>query len=206
MSSAEIFLQYQPQLQRIAFNMVGCQSDAEDLVQDTFEKWFKIDHTSILNAKAYLIQTLKNICINFLNAVKRTREIPFNNPFEVLKNKYEEMDFRWIDFEHDLSKGVADLLQKLTFPEFSILILKEGFELDYPELTTIFNKKMEHCRQLLSRAKKKVDAPQVRFPLNLEKKEEVSKEISSVCKNGNVHQLITYLQKEVQKLPKFKKT
>lgn len=202
MSSAEIFLQYQPQLQRIAYNMVGCQNDAEDLVQDTFEKWLKIDHSSILNAKAYLIQTLKNICINFLNALKRNREIPFNNPFELLKNKYEEMDFRWIDFEQDLSKGVADLLQKLTLPEFSLLILKEGFELEYTDLMTIFNKKMEHCRQLVSRAKKKVNAPQVRFPLNLEKKEEVYKEISTVCKNGNVNQLINYLQQEVQKFKK----
>ena len=77
MSSAETFLQYQPQLQRMAFNMVGCMKDAEDLVQDTFEKWLKIDHTKIKNVKAYLIQTLKNICINFLNSIRKTREIHF---------------------------------------------------------------------------------------------------------------------------------
>ncbi|MEM6319659.1 MAG: sigma-70 family RNA polymerase sigma factor [Bacteroidota bacterium] len=202
MSSAETFLQYQPQLQRIAYNMVGCMKDAEDLVQDTFEKWLKVDHSTIKNVKAYLIQTLKNICINFLNSIRRTREIHFQNPLEGLRHRYEEIDFRPFDFEHDLSTGISELLQKLTLPEFSILILREGFEMDYPQLTQIFDKKMEHCRQLVSRAKKKIKAPQLRFPLNKEKKNRVSKEISTVCKNGNLQQLVTFLQKELERLPK----
>lgn len=178
--------------------MVGCMRDAEDLVQDTFEKWLKIDHSKVKNIKAYLIQTLKNTCINFLNTLKRTREIQFNNPLELLKNKYEEMDFLPFDFEYNLSAGIAQLLQKLTLPEFSILILKEGFELDYPELTEIFEKKKEHCRQLLSRAKKKIKTPQLRFPLNIDKKNQIFKEISTVCKNGNLQNLISFLQKEVR--------
>ncbi len=199
MSSAETFLQYQPQLQRMAFNMVGCMKDAEDLVQDTFEKWLKIDHAKIKNVKAYLIQTLKNICINFLNSIRKTKEIHFNNPLEGLRNRYEEIDFRPFDFEQDLSTGISELLQKLTLPEFSMLILKEGFEMDYPQLTEIFDKKMEHCRQIISRAKKKIKTPQIRFPLNIEKKEQVSKEISTVCKNGNLHNLIAFFQQEVKK-------
>ena len=196
-SSTETFIQYQPQLQRVAFNMVGCVKDAEDLVQDTFERWLKIDHSKIKNVKAYLIQTLKNICINFLNSIRKTREVYFQNPLEGFRNRYEEIDFRPFDFEQDLSIGISDLLQKLTLPECSILILKEGFELDYPELTEIFEKKMDHCRQLLSRAKKKIKAPQLRFPLNIEKKNQLVKEISSVLKNGNLQQLIAFLQKEV---------
>ncbi len=201
MSSAETFLQYQPQLQRMAFNMVGCMKDAEDLVQDTFEKWLKIDHTTIKNVRAYLVQTLKNICINFLNSLRKTREIHFNNPLEGLRNRYDEMDFRPFDFEQDLSTGISELLQKLTLPEFSMLILKEGFEMDYPQLTEIFDKKMDHCRQIISRAKKKIKTPQLRFPLNIEKKNQVSKEISTVCKNGNLQNLIAFFQQETQETP-----
>ncbi len=173
--------------------------DAEDLVQDTFEKWLKIDHSKIKNAKAYLIQTLKNICINFLNVIKRRREVTFSNPLEVLKNKYEEMDFGALDFEHELSVGIAELLQKLTLPELGILILKEGFGVNYAELTEIFENKMDHCRQLLSRAKKKIGQSQLRFPSHPARKDKLSRELSEVCKNGNLHNLITYLQKEVQK-------
>ena len=205
MSSAEIFLQYQPQLQKIAFNMVGCMKDAEDLVQDTFEKWLKVDQSRIKNVKAYLIQSLKNICINFLNSIRRSREINLSNRLEEFRNKYVELDFRPFDFEQDLLAGLSDLLQKLTFPEFSLLILKEGFEMDYPELTEIFEKRKDHCRQLVSRAKKKIKASNIRFPLNLEKRNELSRELSLVCKNGNLQQLIHLLQKEVAKLPKVRK-
>ena len=185
--------------------MVGCVKDAEDLVQDTFEKWLKVDASKVRNVGAYLIQTLKNICINFLNSFKKSKETHFNNRIEELRNRYEEIDFHLFDFEHDLSKGISELLQKLTLPEFSMLILKEGFEMDYPELTEIFEQKMEHCRQLLSRAKKKIKAPQLRFPLNIETRNLVSKEISVICKNGNLQNLVNYLQNEVQKLPKVKR-
>ena len=89
-------------------------------------------------------------------------------------------------------------MQKLTLPEFSMLILKEGFEMDYPQLTEIFDKKMEHCRKIISRAKQKIKKPQLRFPLNIEKKNQFSKEISTVCKNGNLQNLIAFFQKEVR--------
>ena len=131
--------------------------------------------------------------------LRLSREIHFNNPLEGLRNRYEEIDFRPFDFEQDLSTGISELLQKLTLPEFSMLILKEGFEMDYPQLTEIFDKKMEHCRQIISRAKKKIKTPQLRFPLNIEKKEQVSKELSTVCKNGNLSNLITFFQQEVKK-------
>ena len=179
--------------------------DAEDLVQDTFEKWLKVDQSRIKNVKAYLIQSLKNICINFLNSIRRSREINLSNRLEEFRNKYVELDFRPFDFEQDLLAGLSDLLQKLTFPEFSLLILKEGFEMDYPELTEIFEKRKDHCRQLVSRAKKKIKASNIRFPLNLEKRNELSRELSLVCKNGNLQQLIHLLQKEVAKLPKVRK-
>lgn len=196
MSSAQIFLDHQPLLHRMAYNMVGSWKDAEDLVQDTFEKWLKVDHDKIKNIKAYLIQTLKNICINFLNSIKRNREIHFGNPFEALKNRYEEMDFQKFDFDYNVSQGVAELLQKLTLPEFSMFILKEGFEMDYPELSDIFEKKLDHCRQLISRAKKKIEDTQIRFPLNKQRKNQLAEELSNVYANGNLNNLILLLKKE----------
>lgn len=198
MSSAQIFIEYQPMLQRIAFGMVGCVRDAEDLVQDTFEKWLKVDHQQIKNAKAYLITILKNTCTNFLNSFRKTKESTFTSSLESLKNRYEETDFRLFDFETDLATGVQELLQRLTLPEFSILLLKEGFEFDYQELTIIFGKKIDNCRQLLSRAKKKKNKPTNPFSVNPEKRRQLIKEILAVYRQqGNIQSLVTYLQKEL---------
>lgn len=194
--ATQVFIEHQPVLQRIAYRMVGCRKDAEDLVQDTFEKWLRIDHTSVQNAKAYLISILKNKCINFLNSLRRTKEISFATPLEAFKNRYEEIDFRLFDFETDLATGISELLQKLTIPEFSILLLREGFEFDYAELSETFGKKLEHCRQLLSRAKKKKAKRQFTFPLNIERRNRVTREIAAIYQNGNTQDLVAYLQKE----------
>ena len=199
MSAAQIFLEHQSLLQRIAFGMVGCIKDAEDLVQDTFEKWLQVDHQQIKNAKAYLIRILKNACINFLNSFRKTKEIQFDPLLELFKNKYEEIDFQLFDFENDLSSGVSLLLQKLTFPEFSLLLLKEGFEFDYVELSVLFEKKLDHCRQLLSRAKKKRSKRQLNFSLNQERRNQLTKEIAAIYKQGSLMDLITYLQGEIEK-------
>jgi len=196
MSATQVFLEYQPLLQRIALRMVGCVKDAEDLVQDTFEKWLKIDHSKIQNAKAYLITTLKNKCINFINSFRKNKELTFGSPMDLFKTKYEEIDFRLFDFETNLSAGIGDLLQKMTLPEFSILLLKEGFAFDYPELTEIFGQKIDNCRQLLSRAKKKKQARIASRPLNQERRKQITAEITAIYRQGNMQALVAYLQKE----------
>jgi len=198
-SAAQVFLEHQSMLQHIAFRMVGCVKDAEDLVQDTFEKWLQVDHSQISNAKAYLVRILKNTCINFLNSFRKTKETQFDPLLELVKNRYEEIDFRLFDFESDLTSGVSVLLQKLTFPEFSILLLREGFELDYAELSVLFEKKLEHCRQLLSRAKTKRAKRQLNFSLNQERRNQLTKEIMAIYKKGNMADLISYLQGEMKK-------
>ena len=197
-SATQVFLEYQPMLQRIAFGMVGCVRDAEDLVQDTFEKWLKVDHQKVKNVKAYLIKMLQNACTNFLNSFRRNREISFSSPLEVLRTKYEEADFRLFDFESDLATGIQEMLQRLTLPEFSILLLKEGFEFDYQELALIFGKKLENCRQLLSRAKKKKEKPNPTNAIHTEKSQQLTVEILKIYQQqGNIQSLVAYLQQEL---------
>lgn len=196
--AAQVFLEYQPLLQRIAFRMVGCMRDAEDMVQDTFEKWLKVEHQHINNVKAYLITILKNTCTNFLNSFRKTKEFTFSSPLETLKHKYIETDFRLFEFESDLATGLQELLQKVSLPEFSMLLLKEGFDFDYQELTVLMGKKLDHCRQLLSRAKKKQNNSTIRFSIHPEKRKQLTKEILQVYQQqGSIQSLITYLQNEI---------
>ncbi|HIN38881.1 MAG TPA: hypothetical protein EYM84_01265, partial [Flavobacteriales bacterium] len=58
-------LEYRPMLLSIAINLLGNIKDAEDMVQDTFVKWFERDTTHVVQSKGYLITTLKNACSNF---------------------------------------------------------------------------------------------------------------------------------------------
>ena len=61
-------------LQNIAYNLLRCKADAEDIVQDTFVKWLSIDQTKIQNTKAYLIKSVTNNCLTHLNSLKKKKE------------------------------------------------------------------------------------------------------------------------------------
>lgn len=70
MTKTEIFLEYRPFLFSVAYNMLGIVADAEDIVQDTYEKWLMLDVTTIQHPKSYLVKTVTNKCINHLNKIE----------------------------------------------------------------------------------------------------------------------------------------
>merc|ERR1711939_411348 len=73
-TQAKTIALYQPMLQAIAYKMVGCMHDAEDMVQDAFLKYLTVDQEKIVNAKAYLIKSVTNNCLNHLNSLKEKKK------------------------------------------------------------------------------------------------------------------------------------
>ena len=73
MNQAQAITLYQPLLHNIAYNLLRCKADAEDVVQDTFIKWLSIDQAKIQNTKAYLIKAVTNNCLNHISALKRKK-------------------------------------------------------------------------------------------------------------------------------------
>jgi DNA-directed RNA polymerase specialized sigma24 family protein len=60
MNNAQAIALYQPMLQAIAYNLVRCKADAEDIVQETFLKWLTLGPQKVENTKAYLITAVRN--------------------------------------------------------------------------------------------------------------------------------------------------
>ena len=60
MSKTEIFLEYRSFLFSVAYNMLGAVADAEDIVQDTYEKWLTIDQDQVKHPKSYLVKIVTN--------------------------------------------------------------------------------------------------------------------------------------------------
>ena len=77
------------------------------------------------------------------------------------------------------------------------MLLKEGFAFEYSELTEIFGQKIDNCRQLLSRAKKKKQTAQASRPLNPARKKQITAEITAIYQEGNMQALVAYLQQEL---------
>lgn len=198
MNQAQAIALYQPTLHRIAYNLVRCKADAEDIVQETFLKWLTIDHATIENTKAYLIRAVTNNCLNHLNALKRKKQ----EYIESLQNKeivlwFREMNFQHLDLDINLKAAFKLMQSKLQPLERAVFVLKEAFDFDYDAIQEVLDKKKDHCRQLFCRARKKLEEETAKIQLELPGKTQLLETFRKACDLGNAADLINELKKDV---------
>lgn len=164
--------------------------DAEDIVQDTFLKYLTVDQTQINNTKAYLIRSVTNNCLNHLNSLKQKKKEYLESV--KLPELFVKIDFSHLDFKHELGVALEIMNKKLAPLERAVFMLREGFDFDYDELQQIFNKKKDHCRQLVCRAREKLakETPKISLSFDKNKFFEAFRKASS---QGQFEDLIDHL-------------
>lgn len=196
MTQAQTIALYQPLLYRIAYNLVRSNADAEDIVQETFLRWLTIDHKKIENTKAYLIKAVTNNCLSHLEAIKKKKQeyIDSINASEFVQ-KLKEVNFSNLDFDIELKAAFKVLQAKLQPLERAVFLLKEVFDFDYDSLQKTLDKKKDHCRQLLARARKKLadETAKVHFDMP-----EVS-QLMDKFNSESISDLISHLKEDIKK-------
>lgn len=185
-------------LEAIAFNMVRSKADAQDIVQETVLKWLSAGPKKIENTKAYLISAVRNNCLTHINGLKSKKEelLGQHNLGEALK-LFKESNLAHLDIEIDLQKALRTLQTKLEPLERAIFVLKEVFDFDYDTLQETFDKKKDHCRQLLCRAKKKLSEETSKIHFELPDTTNFRENFKKACDFGHIADLISGLKQEV---------
>lgn len=201
MDQSQTIALYQPTLQAIAMKFLRSRADAEDVVQETFYRWLNAEHEKIRNTKAYLIRSVTNNCINHLQALKKKKEEYLDNlQWPDFIEKFRDNEFPPIDLEARLAKAILIIQEKLEPLERAVYILKEFFDFDYQALQELLDKKQEHCRQLLSRAKKKLDQERENFQVAFQpRKTALYESFRKACDFGPATDLINQLHQDIAK-------
>jgi RNA polymerase sigma factor (sigma-70 family) len=188
---------YHPMLHSVAYNILRCKQDAEDIVQDTFLKWLSIDRTKIQNTKAYLITAVTNNCLNHLNTLRKKKEEYWDtSKLSQLIVRFKESDFAHLDLEAELAAAFKVLHAKLEPLERAAYVLKEVFDFDYEALQQVLNKKADHCRQLFCRAKKKLSEETPKLNFELPNKSQLLESFKKACEGPAAH-FIQDLKKDI---------
>lgn len=198
MNPAQAIALYQPTLQRIAYNIVRCKEDAEDIVQETFLKWLSSETHKIENTKAYLITAVRNNCLSHLQSLKRKKvECLESIQKSEWMHRIKETNLAHLDLEVDLEKAFRVIQTRLEPVERAVYLLKEVFDVDYEALQKIVNKNKEHCRQLVCRARKKLDEETARIHFNLPDIKALMAGFRKASEKGNAQDLIQVLKKDL---------
>ncbi|MBA4053442.1 MAG: RNA polymerase subunit sigma [Marivirga sp.] len=202
MSQEQAITLYQPMLQAIAYNIVRCKADAEDIVQETYLKWLSMGPKTVENTKAYLIKAVRNNCLNHINALRNKKEelLSHHNVAEII-NRFKETNLAHLDLEVELAKAIKILHVKLEPLERSVFLLKEVFDFDYETLQETLDKKKEHCRQLFCRAKKKLSEETSKLNFELPDRASLIESFRKACEFGNASELIKELKNDVAEAP-----
>jgi RNA polymerase sigma-70 factor (ECF subfamily) len=161
LNPAQTITLYQPLLHRIALSMVRCRQDAEDIVQETFLKWLDAKQNDIQNTKAYLVKAVTNNCLNHLKTFRK-RKVDYFESLDLTRffNSIKlEINFGHLDWETEFNAAVRILHSKLEPLERAVFVLKEVFDFDYDQIQAAFDRRKDQCRQLVCRAKKKLEVP-----------------------------------------------
>lgn len=199
MNQAQTIALYQPLLQNIAMKMLKCKADAEDIVQETFIKWLNTEQEKIKNTQAYLVTAVKNNCLNHLKALQKKKEEYLESfQWPEIFEKIRDTDFSAIDVEAKLQKAFYILQDKLEPLERAVYLLKEVFDFDYQTLQELLNKKQDHCRQLLCRAKKKLNEEKDNFNAVFQpKKTALLESFSNACDFNHLGDLVSQLRNDI---------
>lgn len=189
---------YQPMLHAVAYKIVRCKADAEDIVQETFLKWLSLGPKKIEDTKAYLIKAVQNNCLNHIKALRNKKEELLNqhNIAEMI-SRFKETSLSHLDLETELTRAMKVLHAKLEPLERAIFLLKEVFDFDYDALQETFDKKKDHCRQLFCRAKKKLAEESLKFNFELPDANSLLETFKKACDFGNASELISCLKDDV---------
>lgn len=179
--------------------LLKCKADAEDIVQETFIKWLNAEHEKIQNTKAYLIKAVTNNCLNHLDTLKRKKEQCLDAiHWPEMVEKFKESDyFSNLELDVELSKAFHIIQQKLEPLERAVYVLKEAFDLDYKALQQLLDKKQDHCRQLFSRAKKKLEEEKQRLNVVIEEKTALLKSFRQSCEAGTAEEFIEAAKQQI---------
>ena len=72
--SGDAFADHRNLLFTVAYEMLGSASDAEDVVQETWLRWARVDHATVRDHRAYLVRIVTRQALNRLRSLARRRE------------------------------------------------------------------------------------------------------------------------------------
>jgi RNA polymerase sigma-70 factor (ECF subfamily) len=182
MDRTHVFEQHRGRLYGIAYRMLGSRAEAEDVVQEAWLRWDRSGH-EIRSPEAWLVTATTRLCIDRLRQLRTERE-QYVGPWlpEPLSLDTAPPADRAVELASDLSVAFLAVLERLAPEERAAFLLHDLFDSDYGAIAEILGKSEAACRQIVSRARKRVREDQPRV------------QVSDAARRNLLHQLVEAVQ------------
>ncbi|GGO77532.1 RNA polymerase sigma factor SigJ [Nonomuraea cavernae] len=162
------------QLINLAYRLLGSLADAEDVVQETYARWYAMSRRqqeAIESPGGWLTKVASRICLDLLGSARARREsyvgewIP-----EPLPDRTEWISGRRggttvdpadrVTLDESINMAFLVVLESMTPAERVAFILHDVFRYSFAEVAEIVGRTPAACRQLASSARRRIRASQ----------------------------------------------
>ncbi|WP_223628965.1 RNA polymerase sigma factor SigJ [Microbacterium sp. EST19A] len=192
----------------LAFRMLGTMADAEDAVQETYIRWYRMsesERNEILVPRAWLTRAASRVCLNVLASAHHRREtyvgpwlpepVPtqsFRPPTGASTDPLER-----VTLDESVSTALLVVLESMTPAERVAFVLHDVFAMPFDEIAEIVGRTPAACRQLATSARRRVQQSRSRRASHAEH-EEVVKAFAAAARAGDIAGLVRVLDPQVR--------
>jgi RNA polymerase sigma-70 factor (ECF subfamily) len=183
-------------LRGLAYRITGSRTEADDVVQEAWLRWDRSDQDAVERPGAWLTTVTSRIALDRLRAAQRTRE-SYVGPWlpEIAVSEADPAERA--ELAESLTIGFLAVLERLGPVERVVFLLADVFAVPFDEIATVVDRSPEACRQIASRARKRVRQERPRFRATDEEAWRVAAAFLAAVQAGDIDRVLGLLAPDV---------
>lgn len=191
--ATSVFEAHRSRLMRLAYRMLGSTAEAEDIVQDAWIRWRRVDPGDVREPAAFLTRIVTRLCLDAMKSARARREAYVGNwlPEPMIE---PEADTHRPD---ELTLPLMLALERLSPLERAAFLLHDVFGVSLDEVATTLKRAPAAVRQLAVRARRHVRAARPRYPVEREEGDRIARAFFTASRGGDLKTLRNMLAQNV---------
>ena len=192
-ATSSAFEAQRPRLLRLAYRMLGSLAEAEDVVQDAWLRWSRVEE-SVDQPSAYLTRIVTRLCLDQMRSARARRETYVGAWLpDPLVGSTEDQEER----ADDITLTLMLALERLSPLERAAFLLHDVFGVALNDVAGTLDRDAAAVRQLASRARRHVQEAKPRYAVEQAEAERITRAFFAAVCDGDVASLRTLLAEDV---------
>lgn len=198
MTVTAVFEGERARLRGLAYRMLGSMADAEDVVQEAWVRWQRMsdaDRAAVERPAAWFTTTVSRLAADVLRSARRRRE-QYVGPWLPEPILTDHDPAASAELAESITLGFLTVLERLGPVERAVFLLADVFGEPYSQVSAVVGRSEVACRQIASRARRRVRAERQARSLS-EHPVELVAAFMAACANGSADGLRKVLSDEI---------
>jgi RNA polymerase sigma-70 factor (ECF subfamily) len=183
----------------IGYRMLGSVTDAEDVAAEAYARLIATDLDDVDDLAGWLVAVTARLCVDRLRSAD-TRKRAYVGPW-LPEPLVQRADSKVIDpadritLDDSVRMALLVVLERLSPAERTSFVLHDLFAISFDEVADIVGRSPAACRQLASRARRRIqaDPERPRIAVSSDEVEAVARRFADACSVGEIEPLVELL-------------